>query len=583
MQATTNRSRLLYSCLFFTFFFAFCLQIKAQELQEISGYVTDMGVPLKGVKVAIKNSENIVATNEMGFYAIKAAPMQTLVFSYIGMQSTEIIIEDVTTTLNIKMKPKVTDLDAIALKGKSRDEELWSEDLGPDGKPKRIPTAFGTIRTAGGATTYIDESMLGPGAIDLAYALNGKVPGASLKNGNLYLRAGASSFTEIPVIWDVDGIIYDEVPPLSVTEVKDMVVLRSLSLTNRYAGKGKGGVVVVRTKAAYEAARQKRAMEIYNKKHEYKSDAIAYRDIAIPDKDYLTLIKEATTNEDALSLYQGFEESRDNDPQFYVDVAQYFYKNVDKHFADEVLQDMLKKFEENPEALKTLAYTYDDLNFSSKALEVYKKIFRLRPKYAQSYRDLAQAFAQDEIYDKAWLMYMGYINKTDSLTGEGIDAVAYREMEHLFINHNEEIEANSKFQVMGDPDNLGYDIRIVFEWNTSEAEFDIEFINPDNQTFAFNHTMSENNERMKEEKLKGYSTEEFLIGDLGDGQWLINAEYYGNKKPSPTYLKVTTYYNWQSPDQRKKVDVFKLEQEDVKMQLAQLNQYQLRAAAQQSN
>ncbi|HCQ76038.1 MAG TPA: hypothetical protein DIV44_04445, partial [Leeuwenhoekiella sp.] len=70
--------------------------------------------------------------------------------------------------------------------------------------------------------------------------------------------------------------------------------------------------------------------------------------------------------------------------------------------------------------------------------------------------------------------------------------------------------------------------------------------------------------------------EEFLIDDLGSGDWLVNLKYFGNKQFHPTFLKVTTYYNWQQPNQREMVEVFKLTRQNIKMQLLKLNNRNLR-------
>ncbi|MEE3225872.1 MAG: hypothetical protein VX253_08130, partial [Bacteroidota bacterium] len=238
--------------------------------------------------------------------------------------------------------------------------------------------------------------------------------------------------------------------------------------------------------------------------------------------------------------------------------------------------EMETAFETNAEALKVLAYTYEANADREIALSVYKKIFRLRPQYAQSYRDLGNSFAAVENYQKAWLMYMGYMNTTDSLSGIGIDAIVYREMEALYFQHKDKIDADAKFSLPENKSELAYDVRLVFEWNTSEAEFDLEFVNPQNQPYVVNHTLAQSPDRIRDEKLKGYTSEEFLIDDLGSGDWLVNLKYYGNKQFQPTFLKVTTYYNWQQPNQREMVEVFKLTRQNIKMQLLKLNNRNLR-------
>jgi hypothetical protein len=71
--------------------------------------------------------------------------------------------------------------------------------------------------------------------------------------------------------------------------------------------------------------------------------------------------------------------------------------------------------------------------------------------------------------------------------------------------------------------------------------------------------------------MKGYSAEEQIIDRALPGQWTINARYLGNKSLTPTYLKVTTYYNYGERDQQKRVQAFKLSVRDVWQELLTLN------------
>ena len=126
-----------------------------------------------------------------------------------------------------------------------------------------------------------------------------------------------------------------------------------------------------------------------------------------------------------------------------------------------------------------------------------------------------------------------------------------------------------------DDNGIEKDIRIVFEWNTSEAEFIFEFVNPQKQSYTFEHTYYENKELIIDEKTKGYSSIEFFIKNLTKGDWLTNITYLGNKTNDPTYLKTTVYYNWGKARQRKEIKVLKLVNRDEKLQLIKLNAKQL--------
>ena len=543
----------------------------AQNTQEVTGYVTSFGTPVINAKVAVLGTDLMTATDNKGYYTIEVIPRQELQFSYVGLETVTIIVEDVTRTLNVKMLPEVNDLDEVTVKEKIKKIEPFSDELGEDAKPKWIPTSMGPILTQNGATSYVKGEDLNPGAPNLALALD----------GHIIMRKYISILAPQDILWDIDGVLFDstggKLPPLPpVSEVYDVMVLRSLTLTNRYGSRGRSGVIVVRTKGAYFFEKQQRSKQSYINPEVYSENAIAFKNVIVPKPNYLKDLESSNTLEEAFSIYEKSLVNNARDVAFYADVAQYFYDKNATDKANSVLSEMETAFETNAEALKVLAYTYEANADREKALSVYKKIFRLRPQYAQSYRDLGNSFAAVENYQKAWLMYMGYMNTTDSLSGVGIDAIVYREMEALYFQHKDKIDADAKFSLPENKSELAYDVRLVFEWNTSEAEFDLEFVNPQNQPYVVNHTLAQSPDRIRDEKLKGYTSEEFLIDDLGSGDWLVNLKYYGNKQFQPTFLKVTTYYNWQQPNQREMVEVFKLTRQNIKMQLLKLNNRNLR-------
>ena len=109
--------------------------------------------------------------------------------------------------------------------------------------------------------------------------------------------------------------------------------------------------------------------------------------------------------------------------------------------------------------------------------------------------------------------------------------------------------------------------RVVVEWNDTEAEFELQFVNPEGQYHSWKHTYADNEERILDEKMKGYSSEEQIIDRALPGLWKINVKYLGNKSLTPTYLKVSIYDNYGTRSQRKEVRVFKLTLKDVNQKL----------------
>jgi uncharacterized protein YfaP (DUF2135 family) len=99
---------------------------------------------------------------------------------------------------------------------------------------------------------------------------------------------------------------------------------------------------------------------------------------------------------------------------------------------------------------------------------------------------------------------------------------------------------------------VNYDARIVFDWNDSNAEFELQFVNPQKSFFTWSHTKAKNGVRMDEEKRKGFNSEEFLLIDAPKGEWLINIENKTKKnKKNPVVIKYTVYHNYGKANETK--------------------------------
>jgi tetratricopeptide (TPR) repeat protein len=234
-----------------------------------------------------------------------------------------------------------------------------------------------------------------------------------------------------------------------------------------------------------------------------------------------------------------------------------------------VLADFEDFSPNNPEDLKGIAYKYQELNEHEKALNVYKQIVKLRPKHRQSYRDLANTYLTLKRYRDAWLTYHYYLNKGFKIEDNDIGEIMASEI--IAANNLDKDDKNQKIKVENPNKNIESDIRLVLEWNTSEAEFILEFVNPNLMPYSVENSSNNNNDLTIDQKKKGYTSKEIFIEDLKQGDWLVNFTYLGNKQYKPTIFKITTYYNWGRPNQSEKITVFDFTQLNKKIELLKLN------------
>ena len=84
---------------------------------KVSGVVSDSkGLTLPGVNVAVKGSNDGVSTDFDGKYQIDVPANSTLVFSFIGFTTQEVVVGS-KTTINIKLSESSNELDEVVVIG----------------------------------------------------------------------------------------------------------------------------------------------------------------------------------------------------------------------------------------------------------------------------------------------------------------------------------------------------------------------------------------------------------------------------------------------------------------------------------
>ncbi len=547
------------------------LTVHAQNTikKEISGIITYEGTPLSNVNILIKNSEKGTSTNNKGVYKIRAKEGDILQFTHINMKAIEVLIEDITTILNISMKAANNELDEVIISSKKKNKQTG---LYPK-KPKKISSGGFTIdtRRTGYSVRYISGEELNLSGISIGRALQGKIASYKLvvdEFGNEYakLRDTGTLLTVKYAIWVVDGQVYNFAPPIPLENIKEVAVLRSLAGVNRFGSEAIGGAIIINTTVGnFDPVKDVYSEENpYTNKEYYNEDAVAYNLLSSPKLNYIIELESISNSNKAFKKYQELLSEHQDKSDFYLNVANSFkFKYNDFKNFKRVLLDSEEYSKLNPEELKIIAYLYQQEGFYENALSVYKKIIKLRPKHIQSYRDLINVYTELKQYKKALNTYNYFFNKGFTIEENGIGEIMAREAEAL----------TSKISKTNLPDEKTLDTRIVFEWSSSEAEFTLEFINPQKQVYKIEHTLSDNSSLILDEKLKGYTSREFVIdGDIG-GEWLVNLTYYGNKKYAPTYLKTTVFNDWGRSNEIKKTTIFKMTLKDKKTQLFKINTY----------
>lgn len=556
----------------------FVTNIQAQS-NTVKGKVTQMDSPLANVQISIIDSETATKTDANGFYQISAEPRDVIQYTYPGLNDVQILVEDVTRILNIEMSQEIHQLDEVTVKGSNRksQNELQQE---YSYNPNLIKTAYGILdsETAPGKIRFLQENQINDVGICILDLMKNEFPGVNVVGdcvygGLIYIRGLNSVSQAPPAVYDVDGQVLTQTPTwIAPAAIKRLAVLNNLAMTTRYGSIGAGGVIVINTKAsAYSRTVDGKPIDYAKvKNNKYDNSALNTVDFKEGRPNYLIELLGAGTEEDAKAIYA--EQIKKYSSSFYyvLDAYDYFsnrWNNQD--FADMIVEDNKSIISGNPIALKSLAYIYQAQGQFKKANKLYEDVYTLRADYAQSYLDLANSYRELGLNQKAAAMYMRYdylLAEELLQKEEQVKVIMDRDLNNLISLKGADLVSMDKVnEIKLDDDFKG--TRLVFEWSDSEAEFELQFVNPEKRYYKSEHSLVANAERIQSEKRSGFSSEEYLIDDTLSGNWLVNATYLGNKSLTPTYLKATVYYNYGSASQRKETKVFKLGLRNINQQL----------------
>ena len=538
-----------------------------------------------------------------GTYRLSVPEGEVVRYSHVGFEPIEIIVEDLDRTLNIIMVPKINQLDAVTItktRPRKTQKELFQD---YSTNPNLIKTMFGILdkETVGFSLRILDTEDLNVWYPDLSYLLNNRFAQVrsvcNIETGlletsmreviTLGLAGGNSS------IYEVDGMIYEQLPCnfVDVSNIERIAVIPSFSGLTKYGTLAKGGIVIINTKtgnfspgangiAHYDQAEirdnnydnsaiQTPVDEAKLRSNVYRSTLVSKK-LGAENPNYLNSLLESKNEIEAKEIYEEQLKIYGSMPYYILDAYDYFsnrWKN--REFADSIIEQNKAILENNSHALKALAYIYQAEERFKKANDIYKEIFILRPNYAQSYIDLANSYREVEEYQKAAALYgrYAYLVEEGFLSTEGdLSTIMLRELNNLIaLKGDKLVSKQEQKKVVKNDDFEG--VRLVFEWNDSEAEFILQFVNPEGNYYLSEHSQKSDLERIMAEKISGFSCEEYLIYGFLRGEWRVNATYLGNKSLTPTYFKATVYHNYGSSSQRKKTKVFKLSLRNVNQQL----------------
>ncbi|WP_268223084.1 SusC/RagA family TonB-linked outer membrane protein [Sinomicrobium oceani] len=219
---------------------------------SITGTVSDDSGPLLGVSVQVKGSSKGTTTDFDGKYTIIASPDDILVFSYMGMKSSEVTVGN-RTTLHVELEADASQLSEVIVVGygsQSEEELTGSVATIKSEALEMLPSSsFQNAMQGASPGLQVVTSDGAPGA-----AISVRVRGIgsiNASNDPLYVIDGipVTSGSVSQTDFGNDGSSSNVLASINPNDIESLVVLKDAASTAIYGSRGANGVVLITTKS----------------------------------------------------------------------------------------------------------------------------------------------------------------------------------------------------------------------------------------------------------------------------------------------------------------------------------------------
>ena len=265
----TSLKRLLGTALFLLMCVPFAL---AQNQVKVTGKVIDnLGESMIGVSILEKGTTNGVVTDIDGNYTLTVNQGATLVFSYVGYVTQELVANG--GTLNVTLQEDTETLDEVVVVGYGVQ------------KKSSVTGAISSVKTEdieNRSITRVEEALQGKTA-GVQLVSTTSQPGSS---PTIRIRGFSSNGTSDP-LYVVDGLIVSDLSSIDSNNIQSMEVLKDAASAAIYGAQAGNGVVLITTKSGSQGT----SSITYD--FQYSISSLARRPKLLNSAEYFTQQKEA--------------------------------------------------------------------------------------------------------------------------------------------------------------------------------------------------------------------------------------------------------------------------------------------------
>ncbi|WP_435625509.1 TonB-dependent receptor plug domain-containing protein [Flagellimonas sp.] len=347
--------------------------------------------------------------------------------------------------------------------------------------------------------------------------------------------------------------------------VEDITVLKGLAATNIYGTLGTNGVLMITTKTG-----------TYGNASEKGSDAMQLKDnfydakIKIDNKalitPYLKALKKGKSVESAYDIYLNQRMEYRNSPNYLLDVFD-FFQSASPTIAFRVLSNVLEMDSPTYQTLRGAYLKSVETKNIELAENIVIRLLEEHPEKTQNFYDYARVNRAQGNYQNSLNTLTKLLEEKMSQTAglKGMEKTVGTEIRNLINQHRTELDISKidgKYK-----NNITYNARLILEWSNPNAEFVVQFVNPQKRFFNWEHTKLFDPQRFRAELEEGYSVEQFeIVGSDTRGEWILNIT--SKAEENPTFVKCTVVNNFGKNNQKSTSYMVRLQDENEKMELA---------------
>ncbi|WP_395066429.1 VIT domain-containing protein [Flavobacterium sp.] len=263
-----------------------------------------------------------------------------------------------------------------------------------------------------------------------------------------------------------------------------------------------------------------------------------------PDRVYLKVL--ATVPADKkYAAYLQLRNDEITNPNFYFDVANYFYDNGNKEKALLVLSNIADLGLENHQLYKSLTYllrqweAYDDALYTANQVAIW------RAQEPQAHRDLGLTLEDNKQYQAGFdeLIKALEVNYYGEMSGQyaGVEDIILMDLNRMMQEHKsiKTDKLDKKYL-----DKMPIEIRIILNWNQMDTDIDLHVIEPTGEECYYGHRDTQAGARFSKDFTQGYGPEQYLLRNAVKGKYIIKTNYFGERtltENGPTTVMVEIY------------------------------------------